>query len=138
MSPRLTAWIAGFSLATAVIVGLDCIAIPTKSIRILGIIEQIAPPDWWGIYLITCAVVAVGGWAIKKWWLIILAHAALAGIYIAFGIGAFIGLVQTWEGHGWGTVTNALVLQAAIHVALTVAAWREWDRVRDRRDRLGG
>lgn len=131
MSPAMTAFIAGAAIFTALATGLDYIAIPPDH-RQLSDLENAVPLDVWGVYMVFASCVAVAGWASERWWMSALGHAALAGVYLAFGVGVLLTVLTAPDFYGWRPGFARMCI-GIVHVALTMAAWGNWDRVRDRR-----
>lgn len=132
LSPALTTLISGVALTTALASGLDYIALPAQKTQ-LSDLESAVPLDVWGAYMVAATGVAVLGWAYGRWWLTALGHAALAGIYAAFGVGVLLSVADMGNWYG-GRPGFARLCIATVHAALTVAAWRNWDDARDARD----
>lgn len=129
LTSSMTALIAGAALLTAIMAGLDYIASPVDKIM-LSIVETAVPLDVWGIYMIAAAVAAIFGWVTGRWWLTILGHAALIGIYMAFGTGVIMQVLNSEDWFGWRTGTNRFCL-ALINFVLAKVAWQNWDLSRE-------
>ena len=90
LGPVATATIAGTSLLTALLSGIDYIVTPEDSHLVLTSIEHAISLDAWGVYTVLAACLAAIGALSNRWWITILGHSALAGIYGAFGSRVFI------------------------------------------------
>ena len=132
LSPTLTTIVSAVALVTAIAAGLDYIALPDTKSQ-LSDLENAAPLDLWGYYMVIAACMAILGWASHRWCLTILGHAALAGIYFAFGVGVLLAVLDAGDWYGWRPGFARLCI-AALHAVLAAAAWRNWDISRDREE----
>lgn len=128
--PHLTSVLAVTSLVAAVLAGIDYIIIPVEQARLLSEVEAAIPLNWWGAYMLAASATAVIGWMFDRWWLTAIGHAAIAGIYAAFGIGVILTVIAAGDYYGWRPGFNRLCI-AALHVVLASAAWLRWDAIRE-------
>ena len=133
LTPTLTTLVSATVLALAIISGSDYIAVPENSVSSLSAIELSVPLDLWGAYMIAAAFLAIWGWSMSCWWLVVLAHSMLGGIYVAFGAGSLILVFEEDIWYGWRFGATRLCV-SVIHFALAKAAWAKWDLARDLKD----
>lgn len=109
-----------YLLAAAAIRGIDYLLTPPGSSAVLNTAEQAAPLWWWATAFITFGLVGLAGeWWMnfgvspRRWTLSYLAHAALAGLYAAVGVGALIDVLERHPLHGFRTPVEWLAIGLA-------------------------
>ncbi|MCB0957728.1 MAG: hypothetical protein KDB12_16360 [Ilumatobacter sp.] len=129
ISASLTAVLAAVALAAAAISGADYILLPPGDARLLSDVEAAIPLDDWGIYILAAVSIATAGAVLDRWWLTVLGHAALAGVYGAFAIGVFLTVLDAGTLFGYRPGAHRFCL-ATLHAVLAASAWRRWDDAR--------
>lgn len=110
-----------YLLAVAVVRGVDYLITPPGSSAVLYFIERAAPLPVWALMFITLGIVGIAGeWWIgfgaspHRWLASYVAHAALASVYTAVGVGALIEILSRQPIYGFRTPVEWLLI-AAMH-----------------------
>ncbi|MGV9742884.1 hypothetical protein [Nocardia farcinica] len=120
------------ALTSAVSRGLDYIVLPDhEQVENLGRVEAALPFHVWGVLFLLAAIAGIAGMVASQWTLAVAGHGALAGLYLAFGVGALLDLLARGQHFGWRTGVGWILGGALLHVLLAEAAL---DVARRRRD----
>ena len=133
MNPVVIAGRWAFSLQVGAIVvagsrGADYIVLPDDLVlESLTKVQAALPLDIWGSLFLTAALVSGLSLALRKYLIVSVGHGALAGLYLAIGLGALLSTADL--GYGWrtgllGVLTGVgfIIGAATIHAALAGAS----------------
>jgi len=109
-----------YLLAAAVVRGVDYLLTPSGSSKVLNFVEAAAPLWVWAVAFFAAGLLGLAGeWWMNfgvsslRWTASYAAHAALAGLYAAVGVGALIDVLERQPLYGFRTPIEWIAIAVA-------------------------
>lgn len=122
---RATAIIGGAAFLVAFLRGLDYVIPPDSAATGLSLVERALPLAAWGWVWLVCGLVGLLGMWFGRYGVVAAAHGGLVGLYLAFGVGNLIDVLQRDPIYGWRTASGWILVGATLSMILADAATKE-------------